>query len=338
MGNARPAFMSAPHHHLMPKIADMANLRQAYFRTTQRKRLTWGYLNFKEYDQLHLKQIQDELLEGRYQIGPYREFTIFEPKPRLISALGFKDRLVQHAVCNVIGPIFEKSLLPYTFACRPGLGTHAGVRHIQSRLRKTQATHFLKTDFRKFFPSIQHAVLHRMIEKKIGCPQTLAVLREIIPPQGQGLPIGSLTSQLFANVYGGAVDRLLHFELKERHWARYMDDIIVLGQDSESLRKTFTRMSTFAETQLGLRISKWQVANTSRGINFLGYRIWPTHKLLRKDSVIRAKRKIQNAITHRDPAGLNQFIAAWAGHARWADTHHLLHYLENHYELGHDHH
>ena len=272
MGNARPAFMSARHKHLMDFITDMDNLRRAYFRTTQRKRMTWGYLNFKEYDQLHLKEIQTELREGCYQIGPYREFTIFEPKPRLISALGFKDRLVQHAVCTVIGPIFEKSLLPY------------------------------------------------------------------IPMEGQGLPIGSLTSQLFANVYGGAVDRYLHFELKERHWARYMDDIIVLGHDPEALRETFTRLSEYAQYRLGLHISKWHVANTTRGINFLGYRIWATHKLLRKDSVTRAKRKIQNALKHQDMEALRRFIAAWSGHARWADTHHLLDYLETHYELGHHHH
>jgi hypothetical protein len=327
--------MSQRHRNLIGQIADIENLREAYRRTRKGKRMTWGYLNFKEYDELFLRDIQRELLAGEYRIGPYREFTIYEPKARQIAALGFRDRLVQHALCNVISPIFERGLLPYTFACRPGMGTHAGVRHVQALLRKTGATHFLKTDFRKFFPSVDHAVLHRLIEKKIHCQGTLALLREIIPPAGHGLPIGSLTSQLFANVYGNQVDRFIHFELKERHWARYMDDIIVLGHDPIHLREQFSRIADFSQSNLNLTISKWQVANVSRGINFLGYRIWPRHKLLRPDSVTRAKRKIRHALEHNDPLALKAFLIAWSGHARWADTHHLFGFLENQYDLAH---
>lgn len=327
--------MSQRHRNLIERIAAIDNLREAYRRTCKGKRMTWGYLNFKEYDELFLAEIRRELLAGEYRIGPYRHFTIFEPKSRNIAALGFRDRLVQHALCNVISPIFEGGLMPYTFACRPGMGTHAGVRHVQSMLRKTAATYYLKTDFRQFFPSVDHTVLHRLIEKKIHCRATLALLREIIPPEGAGLPIGSLTSQLFANVYGNPVDRFIHFDLKARHWARYMDDIIVLGHDPHELREHFGRIAEFAESNLALTISKWQVANVSRGINFLGYRIWPHHKLLRKDSVIRAKRKIRHAIDRQDVLGLQSFLTAWTGHARWADTHHLFDFLETHYEMAH---
>lgn len=327
--------MSTRHRNLIGQIADMKNLREAYQRTMKNKRMTWGYLNFKEYDEMHLRQIQRDLESGSYKIGPYREFTIFEPKARNISALGFRDRLVQHALCNVIGPIFEKGLLPYTFACRPGMGTHAGVRHIQALLRQTKATHFLKTDYRRFFPSVDHEILHRLIEKKIHCRGTLNLLREIIPPEGKGLPIGSLTSQLFANVYGGMIDRFIHFELKERHWARYMDDVIILGHDLDHLREQFHRIEAFSKDEMHLSISKWSAASTSRGINFLGYRIWPSHKLLRTSSVTRAKRRIKACIQHKDWDALDQFIAAWRGHISWADTHHLIHHLETRYGLSH---
>jgi retron-type reverse transcriptase len=327
--------MSQRHRNLIERIAAIDNLREAYRRTRKGKRMTWGYLNFKEYDELFLRGILREVLAGEYRIGPYRQFTIFEPKARNIAALGFRDRLIQHALCNIISPIFERGLMPYTFACRTGMGTHAGVRHVQSMLRHTGATYFLKTDFRKFFPSVDHAVLHRLIEKKIQCRGTLALLREIIPPEGTGLPIGSLTSQLFANVYANPVDRFIHFELKSRHWARYMDDIIILGHDPHELRNQFARMADFAQSHLNLTISKWQVANVSRGINFLGYRIWPRHKLLRKDSVTRAKRKIRHAIEHRDSLGLQAFLTAWSGHASWADTNHLFGFLETHYEMAH---
>lgn len=321
-------FMGAKHRNLIQPITTIENLREAYRKTSNGKRMSYGCLQFKEYAEANLLLIQEELKDGAYCIGPYREFTIYEPKPRLISALDFKDRLVQHAVCNVITPIFERGLLPYTFACRVGLGTHAGVRHVQARLRSTEHKYFLKTDFSKFFPSVNRARLHEMIYKKIRCEKTLTILREIIPTGGVGIPIGSLVSQLFANVYGNAVDRFIHFDLGYKHWARYMDDIVILDPDPHRLRESFQRISEFSERDLGLRISKWQASPVSKGVNFLGYRIWPTHKLLRKDSVTRAKRKVQKFILQKDKESLRKFIASWSGHAKWADTHNLFNWME----------
>ena len=321
--------MSAKYRNLIEQITTIENLRDAYRKTGRGKKMTWGYLEFKEYAEANLLLIQDELRAGAYSIGPYRQFTIFEPKPRLISALDFKDRLVQHALCNVISPIFERGLLPYTFACRVGLGTHAGVRHVQARLRSTGHKYFLKTDFSKFFPSVNRARLHEMIYKKIRCEKTLKILREIIPTEGVGIPIGSLTSQLFANVYGNAADRFIHFDLGHKHWARYMDDIVILDSDPHRLRDSFEQISEFGWRDLGMRISKWQASPVSRGVNFLGYRIWPSHKLLRKDSVTRAKRKVQKFMRHNDRDALQKFVASWSGHAKWADTQNLFKWMEN---------
>ena len=330
---AASIYMPKRHWNLIDQIAHIDNLRLAYAKTSRNKRMTFGYLEFKEYDEANLLLVQQELLDGSYRIGNYREFTIFEPKARLISALEFKDRLVQHALCNVIAPIFERALLPQTFACRVGLGTHAGVKFIQAALRRTDAPYFLKSDFSRFFPSVDHAVLHKMIDRKIACHKTLLILREIIPTNGKGIPIGSLTSQLFANVYGDAVDRFIHFDLGVRNWARYMDDIIVLGNDIEALRKQFFQIKAFSQRELQLKISKWQVSPTSQGINFLGFRIWKTHKLLRHDSVIRAKRKVAKFVGRSDQEALRKFLASWSGHARWADTHNLFTWLENRYGI-----
>jgi RNA-directed DNA polymerase len=333
-GKARPTSpMGKRHRNLIQQIADPANVLDAYHKTSNGKRRTWGYLEFKEYDLANLLAVQAELLEGSYKRGPFREFMVYEPKPRLISALDFKDRLVQHATCNIIAPIFEAGMLPYTFACRPGKGTHAGVRHVQAELRHTKATHFLKSDFSKFFPSVNHAALYAMLDKRIHCAATRRLLREIMPEDGVGIPIGSLTSQLFANIYGNAVDQFLHHDLKQRHWARYMDDIIVLGDNPDELRDVFNRMREFAAEHLQLRISHWHVAPISRGINFLGYRIWPTHKLLRKDSVTRAKRKVANFIKHGEDEGLQKFLASWSGHAQWADTNNLFTWMEKRHAI-----
>ncbi|WP_438979104.1 reverse transcriptase domain-containing protein [Polynucleobacter sp.] len=322
------------HKNLIEQIASIENLRSAYSKTSKNKRKTYGYLEFKEYSHVNLSNIREELLDGSYKIGGYRQFVIYEPKARLISALDFNDRLIQHALCNVIGPIFESTLLHNTFACRPGMGTHAGVRYIQSELRKDGATHYLKTDYSKFFPSIDRAILHRLIDRKIGCELTLKILREIIPLNGKGIPIGSLTSQLFANVYGGLIDRYIHNELGHRRWARYMDDIVILGDDPVRLRNDFYRIQEFSKDHMNMNISKWSCSGVGRGINFLGYRIWDTHKLLRPDSVLRAKRKISNMVRHDDQESLDKFIASWTGHAAWADTHNLFTWMENKHELN----
>lgn len=320
--------MAKKHRNLIQQITTTDNLQNAYLKTSKNKKMTFGYLEFKEYDQANLRLIREELLDGAYKIGEYKIFTIYEPKPRTISALQFKDRLVQHAVCNIISPIFEKTLMPQTFACRVGKGTHAGVKFVQSTMRQTKAKYFLKTDYSKFFPSIDLSVLHTMIDRKIDCDGTLQILREIIPTEGKGIPIGSLTSQLFANVYGNAADRFLHFDLNQKHWARYMDDIVVMGDNQDKLMDIFLRLNDWSMQNLKLNIGKWHILPTTRGVNFLGYRIWSTHKLLRHDSVIRAKRKVNKYLQLQDDSSLEKFLASWLGHAKWADTHNLLNWLE----------
>lgn len=200
-------------------------------------------------------------------------------------------------------------------------------------LRRTGATHFLKTDYSKFFPSVDRAVLHELIRKKISCPQTLSLIEAMLPSQGKGLPIGSLTSQLLANVYGGEVDRFMHFKLGAKEWTRYMDDIVVLSSNPYELRHWFEDIEQFSIERLGLRMSKWQISPVTRGINFLGYRIWPRHKLMRKQSVTTAKRKIKRYIQTNDRESLDKFMASWRGHAAHADTCNLFNHLESTYGI-----
>ena len=325
--------MGKRNRNLFDQIVDWDNMLSAYKKTSDGKKQSFGYLEFKEYDLANLRELRQELVEDTYVCGPYREFIIREPKPRLISALDFRDRLVQHALCNIITPIFERGFLPYSFACRVGFGTHAGVRHVQSMLRNTGFKYFLKTDFSKYFPSVDRAILHRMITKKIHCHSTLNLINKILEPNGKGIPIGSLTSQLFANVYGNALDQYIHHDLKQRHWARYMDDVVILGDDPSKLRQLFQKIVDFSRSIMKMTISKWQISKTSKGINFLGYRIWPTYKLIRKDSVTRAKRKIAWFLRNNEQEKLNRFIASWRGHAQWADANHLFTHLEKRYGI-----
>lgn len=324
--------MGKKYKNLIEKIADIDNLRLAYQKTSKNKRMTYGYLEFKEYAEINLLTMQKEFLDGTWKQGGFNIFTVYEPKPRLISALEFKDRVAQHALVNILEPIFDKTFLPSTFACRNGMGTHAGVAHVQTLLRKTQFKYFLKTDYSKFFPSVDRQILYQKIEQKISCKKTIRLIEAMVPRNEIGIPIGSLTSQLFANVYGGMIDRFIQCELKAKHWARYMDDIVILSNNPYELRGWFNEIQRYSNEKMNMKISKWQISPVSRGINFLGYRIWPRYKLLRKASVIQAKRKIKKYIKTGNTDSLTKFIASWRGHASHADTFNLFNHMELKYE------
>lgn len=304
----------------------------SYLRAQQGKRYSNGFLVFQEYAPANLLDIHSRLLNQTWVPEPYRRFVIYEPKQRIIGAPSFADRIVHHSLCSVIEPIMDSTFLPWTFACRKGKGTHAGVTYVQSQMRKHGYTHFLKTDFKSFFPSIDTDILHEQYEKKISCQPTLELLRKIIQPGLKGVPIGALTSQLSANVYGNMLDQYLHHQLKVP-FARYMDDVIVLGYDMKQLREVKSSIEYFAAKSMQLSLSHWSVAPVSQGINFLGYRIWPGHKLLRKASFTCAKKKIRTMTEREDSVALRRFIGSWAGHVNKADTYNLKMWLDRQYDL-----
>lgn len=312
--------MGKKYRNLMPQIVDRENMEAAYRQTAKGRRQTRGYLDFKEYAPLNLAVLADEIGSGEYRPGPFYEFQVRDPKPRKISALSFRDRIAQHALCNVIGPIIDRALLPRCFACRPGKGTHMGVKVIQSDLRhlEPEPTFFLKTDFSKYFASIDRRRLHGLIRKKISCQATLKLIEAITPLDGQGIPIGSLTSQFYANLYGTQFDRLIQQEIGLGRWGRYMDDILVLHHSAEILHECKSRLEALA-SNCGLRFSKWQVSPVARGVPWLGYRIWPHYKLMRRQSIRRAQRHLQSIIRRGDRSAEAKFRAAWQGHCRWAD-------------------
>lgn len=324
-------YMAKRHRNLITRIADIGNLRAAYEKASRGRRQSSGYLNFKEYDSAWLQQLHETLLDGSYLAGTPREFWVYEPKPRLISALPFRDRVVQHAIVAVIGPIFEAGMMPQSYACRKGRGMHSGAIKTQQLMRKISQSgrpvYALKTDFSKYFHSIDRAVLWQQIRRKISCRATLSLLEIFTPHSGTGMPIGNLTSQLWANVYGTLVDRFLCQTLKMKHFVRYMDDIVILHNNRDVLRGVFDFLELYVSYRLKLRFSHWSIRPVSLGVNFLGYRIFNSYKLLRKQSVVRAKRKIKKHIKTRDHAALKRFAGSWLGHAQWADSHNLIRHL-----------
>jgi len=314
--------MGKKYKNLLGDIASMSNLYRAYERAARGKRYSCGHLQFKQHLAANLRALSVALLDGSYAPSEPNVFFVNEPKRREISALPFADRVAQHALCAVIEPIFDRTFLPNSYACRKGRGTHTAAIEAQAIMRRG-FTHWLKMDYSKYFASIDRAVLHGEIRRKIACAGTLKLIAAFLPETGRGLPIGNLTSQLFANVYGHVLDRYLTHTLRIKSWLRYMDDTIVFAHSREALALLQQGLEWFSGARLGLRFSKWSIGGIEQGLDWLGYRVWTSHKLLRKQSVITAKRKIARFTLAGDTLSLDRFVASWRGHAQWADTFNL---------------
>lgn len=315
--------MGKKHKNLFELIVTDENLRLAYAKAAKGKRKSIGYLEFKQNDSANLARIKQALITGTYRPALPRKFMVHEPKAREISALPFHDRVVQHALCNIIEPIFDKVFVPQSYACRVSKGTHSAVKQVQSMLRKDSNKWVLKTDFSKYFASIDLAILHTEFRRKLSCQDTLALLETFIPKFGHGLPIGNLTSQLAANVYGHIIDRWLLHSKQIATFVRYMDDIVIIGNTKESLIATQREMKMFIDTDMHLHFSHWSITPGALGINFCGYRIWKTHKLIRKSSVQAARKRINTYTRLGQQSALQKFIAAWNGHIKFANCFNL---------------
>lgn len=327
----RNIFMGKKFKSLIEQIADKENIKLAAHKARKGNPSSTGGMIFMDYLEANAVRLSSELASGLYVPGEPNEFVIYEPKRRLISALPFQDRVIQHAINNVIEPIFERTFYTQSYGCRSGRGTHKGVVACQSALRRASKSGdvwVLKTDFAGYFYNIDRSILSRRLRKKISCERTMRLIESYVPRDGIGIPIGNLTSQLFANVYGTIIDEWLLHVAKQKVFFRYMDDVVIIGKSQAEMRDLQVRMEFFCAEGMRLRFSKWSVNKADRGVNFLGYRIWTTHKLMRRQSVVTAKRKIRRYINQNRKEDLRRFLASWLGHAKWADSYNLIKTLE----------
>lgn len=292
--------MGKKYDNLIQDIADWDNLLLAYKKARKGKRNRAEVQLFSSDLWLHLGNIQNHLLHGTYSMGAYRSFVVYEPKKREILAAPFIDRVVQHAILNVLEPIWNRCMIEETYACRKGKGTHIGAEKIQQWLRDlskhqpTETIWIVKTDFSGYFRNIRHSDLKMIVRRKIACQKTLLALDSIIDstPKGVGIPVGNLTSQWLANLLGNEIDQAIKRTLRVKRYLRYMDDCLAIFQtkaEAEFYLSEITRLST----ELGLAFSKTSVHRASQGVNMLGYRIWPTHKLIRKRAIVKFRKDIK---------------------------------------------
>ena len=329
--------MGKKYKNLFDKIIDMKNIRLAYIKAVRGgNRYSSGHLRFKEDLESNLYFLQQSLIDGSYQHGDYYVFKVFEPKERIIKSLPFRDRVVQHAINNIIEPIFENMFYSTSFACRKGKGTHFGVKSVQSKIRylsKSGKVFYLKMDFSKYFHSIDRSILFNEIEKKISDKKTLDLLKHFGDEYGVGIPIGNLLSQLFANIYGHIFDRFIKTKLKARYYFRYMDDTVILSNDLDELKRMQRYLYIFIKIYMKLDFSKWFINPITKPLNFLGYRITSSYKLVRKSSVTNAKRKIKYYKVSDNEEKLRMFLASWSGHLMSADSHNLVKFINKEFEL-----
>lgn len=329
--------MGKRYKNLFEKVVDINNIRLAYSKAVRGgNRYTISHLRFKENLEANLYLLQQSLIDGTYKRGNYHTFKVYEPKERIISALPFKDRVVQHCLNNILQPIFESVFYFGSYACRPNKGVHKGVKDVQASIRKMEKigkVFYLKMDFSKYFHSIDKEILFREVEKKISDKQILKVLKDFDGCSGAGIPIGNLLSQMFANIYGHIFDRFIKTKIKAKYYFRYMDDTVILSSNKQELYLIQKKLRIFAKLFMKLKFSKWFVESIATPLNFLGYRITAQYKLIRKDSVVRAKRKIKRYKRYNDIEKLKMFLASWLGHLKSADSYNLKKFIKREFRI-----
>jgi len=332
--------------NLFDKITTFDNLLRAAQKAQKGKRFKEACAVFNLNLEKELIQLQRELKEKTYRHGNYNDFFVYDPKQRLISAAPYRDRVVHHALCNLIEPIFDRSFIEDSYACRKGRGTHAAVNRYSHYARKYQ--YVLKCDIQRYFQSVDQKTLLDIIARKIRCAETLWLIREIIcsrndatslfyfegddlftPVQRKkGIPIGNLTSQFFANVYLDGFDHFVKEALR-LPYIRYVDDFVAFSNNKERLQQAKQAMTDFlASLRLKVHPKKCRIYQVREGVRFLGYRIFSTHRLLVKDNVLRMRRRLKKmSALYREGQislkRLHQSVQSWIGHASHADTYRL---------------
>jgi len=302
-------------NNIWPRVYDFENLHRAYKDASKGKRFRRASLRFKENLEEELITLQNELVWKTYRPGTPRLFYVSDPKKRLISAPPFRDRVVHHALVQIIEEHIDSRFIYDTHACRKGHGVQMAAKRLQSMLRG--GYWYYKGDIKAFFPSISNDILKTKIRRIIADKNVLWLIDTIIDTQ-QGLPIGALTSQLFANLYLSSLDHLAKDNLGLKY-IRYMDDFVVVDTSLPRLRKSVTAIKLHVATELRLTMNR--KSGIGRGaVPFCGYRIRSSHILPRISTVKRAKRRLRKLAATCGPARVRESIMSFIGYMKHCAT------------------
>lgn len=339
--------MGKQYFNLYKNIHHPLNLWAAYKLAAKGKRYTPSVAGF-EYDlEKNLIEIEQELRNESYQPGGYHSFEIDKPKRRLVNAAPFRDRVVHHALMNVIEPLFERRFIFDSYANRVGKGTHHALDRATHFLR--QHEYVMHLDVRQFFPSVDHEILLSILSRTIGDTHVMNLAQKIVSSgkdvqageydmvyfpnddlfafnRLRGLPIGNLTSQHWANVYLNELDQFAKRALKCRAYIRYVDDVLIFANDKNTLHQWKKEIITFLYSlRLTLHEAKAQPRPTKTGIPFLGFNVFPNYRRLKRANGYAFQRRLKTMLVTLLQGKLPQKdftnrLAAWANHASTGDT------------------
>lgn len=319
------------HGNLFEKIIDIDNLRLAHANARKGK-THYSAVRLVDNDpDKFLWQLHNSLKNKTFATSPYTTKRIYEPKPRTIYKLPyFPDRIVHHAVMNVLQPIWDKTFIFDLYSAIPGKGIHSGSYRLRQFLRDSENTRYcLKFDISKFYPSINHDILIQIIHKKLKCKDTLWLLEEIIRSPGgdTNIPIGNYLSQYFSNIYLNEFDHWVKETKYMRHYIRYCDDGVILHNDRGVLQELKRDIASYFYENLDLTLNpKTCIIDVDKqGVDFLGYRCFRYHTLLRKSSAINFKRKIRFIESHSaNPSFIVSSIMSSIGWLMHCDSYNIL--------------
>jgi retron-type reverse transcriptase len=330
---------------LQTQLTHWHNLLTAYKNAARGKRGRTATAHFEMLLGDHLVDLQRELTDQTYQPGKYRSFYIHEPKKRLISAAPFRDRVVHHALCNVITPLFEQRFIANSFANRKGKGTHRAMNQCQQYAQKYR--YALQCDVKQFFPSIDHAILQSVLRSLLPDDSVFWLIDKILESgrgvlaeeyemvyfpnddlfainRPRGLPIGNLTSQWWANCYLTPFDHFVRRELSCKAYVRYVDDFVLFSDSRAELMRwreaIIRRMQTF---RLTLHEESAYPRRVTEGLPFLGFVIFPDHRKLKNRKGFHYRRTLRRLVNQPDRRKLDASLKGWIHHAGHGNTYGL---------------
>jgi RNA-directed DNA polymerase len=336
-----------PSSPTLAQVTAWPNLLAAFRAAAKGKRSHPSVAGFEHQVADHLLTLQSVLRAHTWQPGPYTHFRIHEPKNRLISAAPFADRVVHHALCNIIAPLFEPDFIPHSYANRPGKGTHRAVDQFQLFARRNP--YCLRLDIVRHFPSLDHQLLLQILRRKLADPALLSLAAQIIASgegvleqeyamvyfpgddlfaalRPRGLPIGNLTSQFWSNCYLNPLDQFIRRELRCGPYLRYVDDMALFASSKQQLWEWKSAIVKKLETlRLTVHAESAQVAPVDRGIPWLGFVIFPSHRLLKARKAVQTTRHLGERFSawragEVSFAEFDASVQGWINHVRYADT------------------
>lgn len=311
------------HGDLWGDVIDIKNIRLAHKNAKKGKKNYNGVQMVEEDREYYLEKVQQMLKNKSFTTADYKTFKVFEPKEREIFKLPYyPDRIVHHAVMNVMQPIWDKIFIYDVYSAIPGKGIHAAIERLDKFLRNKEETKYcLQFDIASFYPSVDHDILMNLIKRKIKDSDLLWLLDDIVhsPAGDKGIPIGNYTSQYFANIYLNWFDHFVKHNLKEKYYIRYADDGIILNKDKGRLHQVWRYIEEYLDEKLNLELNpKTQIYPVDdRGIDFLGYRTFRDKTLLRKRTAKKFKRKIREIRENYEELKPDEIVSSIMSYVGW---------------------